>query len=146
LSQFAGAAHELKSALIVNPYDIEATAAAIARAVAMPLEERKDRWNVMMTALRANSIHHWTAHFLQALAKDHEGKETDAPLIEDARLPATIGLSRTAPDRARLDGLAALCDLAGAAVPGAYLLTKSYRRGDLKPTPERTVTPATVKI
>jgi len=31
LSQFAGAAQELKSALIVNPYDIEATAAAIAR-------------------------------------------------------------------------------------------------------------------
>jgi hypothetical protein len=78
-------------------------ASAIARAVAMPLEERKDRWNAMMTALRANSIHHWTAHFLQALANDHEGKETDAPLIEDARLPATVGLSRTAPDRARLD-------------------------------------------
>jgi hypothetical protein len=31
--KFAGAAQELKSALIVNPYNIEATAAAIARAV-----------------------------------------------------------------------------------------------------------------
>ena len=97
LSQFAGAAQELKSALIVNPYDIEATAAAIARAYAMPLEERKDRWNGLMAALRANSIHHWTAHFLQALGKEHEGKEIDAPLIETARLPATVGLSRTLP-------------------------------------------------
>jgi trehalose 6-phosphate synthase len=67
LSQFAGAAHELKSTLIVNPYDIEATAAAIARALTMPLEERKDRWNVMMAALRANNIHDWTARFLQEL-------------------------------------------------------------------------------
>ena len=55
LSQFAGAAQELKSALIVNPYDIEATAAAIARAFAMPLDERKDRWNAMMAALRATT-------------------------------------------------------------------------------------------
>ena len=75
LSQFAGAAQELKSALIVNPYDIEATASAIARAVAMPLEERKDRWSAMMTVLRANSIHDWTAHFLQALSNEHEGMD-----------------------------------------------------------------------
>ena len=48
LSQFAGAAQELKSALIVNPYDTEATAAAIARAFSMQLDERKDRWHAMM--------------------------------------------------------------------------------------------------
>src|ERR1700719_481837 len=66
-AQFAGAAQELKSALIVNPYDIEATAAAIARAFAMPLDERKDRWNAMMAALRANSVYDWASHFLQAL-------------------------------------------------------------------------------
>ena len=39
--------------------------------------------------------------------------------------PAAAGLNRAAPNRARLDGLAGLCDLAGAAVPGAYFLTKS---------------------
>ncbi|MGB6175554.1 MAG: alpha,alpha-trehalose-phosphate synthase (UDP-forming) [Methylocella sp.] len=125
LSQFAGAAHELKSALIVNPYDIEATASAIARALAMPLEERKDRWSAMMTVLRANSIHDWTARFLQALGNEHEGKEIDSPLTGGARPPAAAGQIRTSPDRARLDGLAELCDLAGVAVPGAYFLTKS---------------------
>ncbi|MGB6710209.1 MAG: trehalose-6-phosphate synthase [Methylocella sp.] len=104
LSQFAGAAHDLKSALIVNPYDIEATASAIARAYAMPLEERKDRWNALMAVLRTNSIYDWTDHFLQALGHEHEDKEIDAPLIEDARLPAA-GQSRTAPRRARLDGV-----------------------------------------
>jgi trehalose 6-phosphate synthase len=65
-----------------------ATAAAIARAYAMPLDERKDRWQAMMAVLRANSIHDWTAHFLQALGNEHEGEEIDDPLIEDARLPS----------------------------------------------------------
>jgi trehalose 6-phosphate synthase len=125
LSQFAGAAQELKRALIVNPYDIEATASAIARALAMPLEERKDRWNALMAALRANSVHDWTAHFLQALGNEHQGKEIDSPRSGDARLPAAVGLGRTAPLDAGLDGLAALRDLAGAVVPGAYVLTKS---------------------
>jgi trehalose-6-phosphate synthase len=43
LSQFAGAAQELKSALIVNSYDIEATAAAIARAFTTLSTERPAR-------------------------------------------------------------------------------------------------------
>jgi trehalose 6-phosphate synthase len=94
LSQFAGAAHELKSTLIVNPYDIEATAAAIARAFAMPLEERKDRWNVMMAALRANNIHDWTARFLQALGNEAEAMELDR-LRGGAGFPGAPGLARS---------------------------------------------------
>jgi trehalose 6-phosphate synthase len=95
---------EASAVMRSNPYDIEATAAAIARAYAMPLEERKDRWNALMAVLRANSIHDWTAHFLQALANEHEGM-IDDPLIEDARLPATVGLSRTLPLPASLGGI-----------------------------------------
>jgi trehalose 6-phosphate synthase len=105
LSQFAGAAQELKSALIVNPYDVEATAAAIARAYAMPLEERKDRWDAMMKVLRANSIHDWTAHFLRALGNEREGKEIDNSQIDAARLPVAAGLSRNPPLPASLGGI-----------------------------------------
>ena len=43
LSRFAGASAELKSALLVNPYDPEAVGAAIRRALDMPLDERKRR-------------------------------------------------------------------------------------------------------
>jgi trehalose 6-phosphate synthase len=68
LSQFAGAAQELEAAIIVNPYDIEATAAAIGQASAMPLDERKARWRAMMAVLRANTIDNWTARFLAVLA------------------------------------------------------------------------------
>ena len=80
LSQFAGAAQELTSALIVNPYDIEATAAAIASAFAMPLDERKDRWHALMGVLRANSVHDWASHFLQTLGNETDGIEFDDPL------------------------------------------------------------------
>ena len=108
LSQFAGAAQELKSALIVNPYDIEATAAAIARAFTMPLEERKDRWQANMAVLRANSVHDWASHFLGALANEAEGGALD-----EACLPGSAGLDRlsatgAAPRRPGLDGVAAL--------------------------------------
>jgi trehalose 6-phosphate synthase len=112
LSQFAGASEELKSALIVNPYDIEATAAAIARAFAMPLDERKDRWHAMMAVLRANSVHDWASRFLQALDNEAEGGEFDG-VLDDASLPGSTGLDRlraigAPPRRPGLDGVAAL--------------------------------------
>ena len=74
LSQFAGAAQEMTAALIVNPYDVKATAAAIAQAVAMPLEERRERWRELMGALRDNSIDHWAARCLSAIAGEDEAE------------------------------------------------------------------------
>src|SRR4051794_15417674 len=56
LSRFAGAAHELDSALLVNPYDTETVSAALARALAMPLEERRERWATMMGRLERNGV------------------------------------------------------------------------------------------
>jgi trehalose 6-phosphate synthase len=106
LSQFAGAAQELKSALIVNPYDIDGTAAAVAQAFAMPLEERKDRWSDMIAALRANTIYDWTANFLKALGNASQGQEIDRPLI--GGLPAAGSLSAHAPLRGNVDRVAAL--------------------------------------
>jgi trehalose 6-phosphate synthase len=84
LSQFAGAAHELKGALIINPYDIEATADALARAFVMPLDERKHRWHAMMAVLRANSVHDWASRFLEALATDVKRKSSDPPVAESS--------------------------------------------------------------
>jgi trehalose 6-phosphate synthase len=72
LSQFAGAAQELEAALVVNPYDTEATAATIGRALAMPLAERKTRWRAMMDVLQGNTISDWTSRFLAALGRGAE--------------------------------------------------------------------------
>ncbi len=67
LSRFAGAAAELKSALLVNPLDPSEIGAAIHRALLMPLDERQQRWEEMMTVLRGNTIDDWYQSFLNAL-------------------------------------------------------------------------------
>jgi len=67
LSRFAGAARELKGALIVNPYDTEHIADALHRALTMPLGERRQRWQAMMGVLQTNTITHWRENYLAAL-------------------------------------------------------------------------------
>lgn len=67
LSRFAGAAEQLKEALLVNPYDTEGTAAAILLALQMPLEERQQRHEALMRTVRQYDVHWWCDTFLAAL-------------------------------------------------------------------------------
>lgn len=67
LSQFAGAANELTSALLVNPYDRDDVANALDRALKMPLTERISRHSEMMKVIRENDINHWQARFMDDL-------------------------------------------------------------------------------
>jgi trehalose 6-phosphate synthase len=68
LSRFAGAAAEFKEgALLVNPYDPDSVAAAIAEAIAMPQAERKTRHAALYAALLANDISKWGDRFLSSL-------------------------------------------------------------------------------
>ena len=48
LSEFAGAAEQMQAAILVNPHDIGGTADAIFRALSMPLEERRERWQALV--------------------------------------------------------------------------------------------------
>lgn len=67
LSRFAGAARELNSALIVNPYDHVGMAEALDRALRMPLEERKSRYEDMMRVIRQADLASWRDNFLRDL-------------------------------------------------------------------------------
>ena len=69
LSRFAGAAHECAAALLVNPYDPEGVAIAINRALAMPLEERRQRHAATYKVLVANDLSHWAERFMAALER-----------------------------------------------------------------------------
>jgi trehalose 6-phosphate synthase len=69
LSKFAGAAVELNAALLVNPYDHEAVAAAIGQALAMPLDERRQRHRLLHQAVAKNDISAWGDRFLDALTQ-----------------------------------------------------------------------------
>jgi trehalose 6-phosphate synthase len=78
LSRFAGAARELKDALVVNPYDTEGVGNAINRALSMPLEERRRRQAELFQVLVDNDISHWADRFLDRLKKP--AQEPELPL------------------------------------------------------------------
>jgi trehalose-6-phosphate synthase len=67
LSEFAGAAAELKMALLVNPHDVDGTADAIGRAVDLPPAEQRRRMRALRAAVSANTVQDWAATFLQTL-------------------------------------------------------------------------------
>jgi trehalose 6-phosphate synthase len=69
LSQFAGAAAELTNALIVNPHESDAVAAALKRALGMPLFERRERHGPMLEHLLVHNIELWAEDYLAALAE-----------------------------------------------------------------------------
>jgi trehalose 6-phosphate synthase len=55
-------------------------ARAIAIAAAMPLAERKMRWEAMMKILRGHTIQQWSADFVAELEKCRVEKAAVAPL------------------------------------------------------------------
>ncbi len=70
LSRFAGAAKELRGALLVNPYDIDGVAHALRSACEMPLDERLSRFLPMYAHLKKFNVHRWTDDFLSALMRE----------------------------------------------------------------------------
>ncbi|HSN72815.1 MAG TPA: trehalose-6-phosphate synthase, partial [Steroidobacteraceae bacterium] len=67
LSTLAGAARELTSALLVNPYDARALGNAMQTALTMPLTERRERHREMLQVLERNDIARWSRRFMDAL-------------------------------------------------------------------------------
>ena len=80
LSRFAGAAVECERALLVNPYDPESVASAIARALVMPLPERRERHAANLAALAQNNITAWSTRFLESLRRRPEASIGPATL------------------------------------------------------------------
>ncbi len=64
LSEFTGAARELTEALIVNPYDLEGSSAALATALTMPIEEQQDRMVSMRSILIQFNVYRWAGKML----------------------------------------------------------------------------------
>jgi trehalose 6-phosphate synthase len=69
LSRFTGASHELRDALLVNPYDVEDMAAAIHRAVTLDPEDRRSRMSRMRAHVREHNIFGWAGLLLAELAR-----------------------------------------------------------------------------
>lgn len=67
LSEFAGAAEQLKAALLVNPHDTGRLAEVIHHGLTMPLEERKERWLELKKVVMEQDITWWRKNFLKDL-------------------------------------------------------------------------------
>jgi trehalose 6-phosphate synthase len=69
LSEFAGAATELREALLVNPNDIRGLKNAILLAATMDVAEQKRRMDAMRWQIRRHDVQAWASNFLNALQK-----------------------------------------------------------------------------
>ncbi|WP_223642525.1 bifunctional alpha,alpha-trehalose-phosphate synthase (UDP-forming)/trehalose-phosphatase [Corallococcus sp. EGB] len=67
LSEFAGAAAEMRDALLVNPYDVEDMADAIEQALEMPRPERQERMRNLRASVKSRDVHWWVERFLDRL-------------------------------------------------------------------------------
>jgi trehalose 6-phosphate synthase len=68
LSSFAGTSDELTDAVIVNPYDIEQTANALARALTMNEVEQQQRMQLMRARVKAWDAERWGTQILEDAA------------------------------------------------------------------------------
>ena len=67
LSEFAGAADELPSAIRINPHDIDGMKDAIMRAIEMPAAEQGRRMRALRKKVIENDVARWSQSFLEAL-------------------------------------------------------------------------------
>jgi trehalose 6-phosphate synthase len=98
LSRFAGAAIDCRRALLVNPYDPESVAGAIAQALAMPLAERCARHRELLAGVAENDVDKWVREYLDALqGEDGLAEQIEAsfaqPILRGAP-PARVYLGR----------------------------------------------------
>ncbi|MBI4424185.1 MAG: trehalose-6-phosphate synthase [Elusimicrobia bacterium] len=68
LSQFTGAARELREALIVNPYDTEQLAEAVQTCVEMSPEEQARRMSGMRQCVKENNVYLWASRLVEDLS------------------------------------------------------------------------------
>lgn len=69
LSQFTGAAREFEEALLINPFSLEETAAAMDRAISMPDAERRWRMQRLRQTVAENNIYRWGGKFIEGLLR-----------------------------------------------------------------------------
>ncbi|HEU0257067.1 MAG TPA: trehalose-6-phosphate synthase [Microbacteriaceae bacterium] len=79
LSEFAGAADELRQAILINPHDIEGMKERIMTAITMPRADRVKRMRTLRRRVLANDVSRWSRSFLDALATTAGPEEPAQP-------------------------------------------------------------------
>jgi len=74
LSEFAGAAAELKGAVLTNPHDPADLARTLRQALAMTPGEREDRQRRLFDIVRHHDLSRWGREFLAAARGEEQGE------------------------------------------------------------------------
>ncbi|MGD0941486.1 MAG: trehalose-6-phosphate synthase [Terracidiphilus sp.] len=90
LSEFTGAARELTEALIVNPYDLEASCEALTAALTMPVEEQQDRMRSMRSLLVQFNVYRWAGKMLVDAARLRNQERVTGRLAERTSESAAV--------------------------------------------------------
>jgi trehalose 6-phosphate synthase/phosphatase len=99
LSEFAGAAHVLPGAVLVNPWDADDLAARLAESLDLDPAERGRRLDLMASRVEQHDSARWAESFLARLDRYARGAQHSArPLDGDARRKLASALS-SAPRR-----------------------------------------------
>jgi trehalose 6-phosphate synthase/phosphatase len=127
LSEMAGAAEELQEALVVNPFDVDAVAEAVHRALSMPEDERRARMSALRDRVRAHDVHAWVGRFIEAANAAAQRARTPTAS------PADLVARRLAPWLAQRPTVALFLDYDGTltplvAHPGEARLSESTRQ------------------
>jgi trehalose 6-phosphate synthase len=89
LSRRAGAAEQLRTAVLVDPLDVDGCALALGRALRMPQEEQEAR----MRHLRANVAHFSATRWARQMLQDAVRARGTTGRIETGALPVPGQLS-----------------------------------------------------
>jgi trehalose-6-phosphate synthase len=86
LSRFTGAAREMHDAIIVNPYDVDSTAEAIAQSLEMNVSEMTERMRRLRRSVRERNIYWWAANLIGELCDLRlKQKRSNVSVIHQAR-------------------------------------------------------------
>ncbi len=85
LSEFTGAAGELRQSLLVNPYDTNGVKETLRTALQMPHQEQKKRMRFLRRQVRTHDVDAWAKTFLSTL---EDTKDPVAAALK--RLPAEV--------------------------------------------------------
>lgn len=110
LSEFTGAAHELRSSVLVNPYDTDGVKEGLRTALNMPNRDARQRMRALRRQVLSHDVDRWAAAFLGTVREHRDRVATAA-----GRLPA--GVVRAVRRVAGTDRLLIATDFDGTLAP-----------------------------
>lgn len=111
LSEFAGASAELDGAVTVNPYDVDAVAQSLERALSMSPQERQARMKTLRRRVFDHDVHAWAGEFLNRLASTRPDKSMSRVARPDPCLATVLTEAQ------RTQSIRLLLDYDGTLVP-----------------------------